>query len=109
MAEVKIPDTFNGEPTKYTFFDGFTQASLPMKILYVLGVPWLSAIMEAYRYNKASKNADAARQAVERQANSASSAPAPLDPEINVPAQEAGTRFRDEAIQRKAQQTVRTV
>lgn len=90
---LSIPQTFNGIPTKYTFFDGFTRAGLGGKVLYVIGLPWISALMEAYRYNQSSKAYDAAVQLATTQnqimANNVNCAPIisqqmpDLNPDVN--------------------------
>lgn len=38
-----LPDTFNGRPTRYTFFDGFTTSSLVGKFAYVAGFALIPA------------------------------------------------------------------
>jgi hypothetical protein len=48
---------FHSESSTYTFFDGFTSATMPMKIAYVLSFPLIPALMEAYRWNKAEHEA----------------------------------------------------
>jgi hypothetical protein len=67
MSELQLPDQWNGKPTKYKFFDGFTQAGLLGKIAYVIGFPAISIIMEGYRYNVETRNGEAAAAAINQE------------------------------------------
>jgi hypothetical protein len=53
-----LPETYNGEPTRYHLFDGFRESSGLMKAVYIasaftgLGI-LIPALVEAYAYGKA--------------------------------------------------------
>ncbi len=116
-----LPETFNGEPTKYRLFDGFRRASTMMKVLYVAAPLMLGfgvvipAAMEVIAYD-ASKNA--AKNASYMQTASAAGAfPLPaasasaygLDSSLSpMLSQPVDTRFQEDIARRRLEESART-
>lgn len=94
MADNTLPEEWEGKPTKYHFFDGFTQAGLFGKLLYLATVPGLviPLLMEAYRYNVETRNGKKAEAFLAAQEHRP--APPSLSSLFAGP-DEKGTKFQD--------------
>jgi hypothetical protein len=86
MNKPEIPAEWNGKPTEYKFFDGFTKASIPMKAVYILGFPLAAGLMEAFSYNSASHAASDAERTLTNKQLVTQTPPATHD---------TGTHFQD--------------
>jgi hypothetical protein len=105
-----IPETFNGQPTSYTPFDGFRNSSTFMKAVYVVspftivGV-WAPILIEGLAYNKTKHNRREAEQYVQQQfdlARASGVIPGPglaSIPDLNP---DANPRFREAEDMRRA-------
>jgi hypothetical protein len=104
MSELAVPPVYNGRPTQYQLFDGFTRTGGFGKALYIVGFfisgPIIPAIFELAAYFDAQKTAKQAAWEISQQSAPIARSAGGYAPTIDMtPDLNAGTRFQDHAQQ----------